>query len=884
MGITNRRLNQAKVLDAVSAVGQQAKNDSQINNDNAAQKTLNASWPPSPKCIGNIECLDNGLVIGWIATVENGQFHGGVSIYIDGQFAGEVGELLYRPDLDEAGIAGGFAMFKVNCSHCINDESREYSVAAVQTSSGKQVLLLEAVLMGYCHTPLNPKISLSLSSPSQIDGWQYQCKPETGLHLEQYSAPQQIADKARSYLRFSCTESFDIPEVLNFSSSIDIPEHVILDNLEIGFLIRSDRHTPLCISLLKNGEVISELQTYADNSWVPRNHRLENTKGLLAKTGDQFSLQLSVTHQGHSFFDVAYVCVAEHVSSELLADLLIDEPDMGSLQEDTANKEINYISNGNLATWSHGLVLGDLKASTPMADGWKIYCSEEQQAQVNLCVNVYEVHSKGSSDQPDQLLGIRLRTKDLLNPIRLETDVLMSFLEKDTLELSIDIASLEPEKTSKITRIVLLAKGMDRECLLHVVAKQVRIRGNDTLRFSLNEGDMVKIRRGCAGFPSIKLGIDIGPNTEVLFKTISLTKELKSQRANQPVSTSAEFNQFEDEAVSSQISLVKGLEYWSQEDIVTPEQGYLVDQKRIAKIASGLNATTMSLPKIERPEVAYPSVDIVVPIYNALDSVIECIRSVFEKTTIPFTLILVDDCSAPETEKFLCEIDAQYQNVINIRNQKNLGYTKSVNAGLTRTTSDIVCILNSDCIVTDMWIQKLIDCVRSSDDIGIVGPLSNAASYQSVPRIHTKPGDWSFNPLPCSMPPQELADLISEVSVRSYPSAGVINGFCQLITRAVIDQIGFLDEESFPRGFGEENDYCARAKKAGFNIVVADDTYVYHTKSQSFGHEERERLSQLGAQALQAKHADVDWNQVVQDLEQAPGLMELRRKLISLGH
>ena len=47
-------------------------------------------------------------------------------------------------------------------------------------------------------------------------------------------------------------------------------------------------------------------------------------------------------------------------------------------------------------------------------------------------------------------------------------------------------------------------------------------------------------------------------------------------------------------------------------------------------------------------------------------------------------------------------------------------------------------------------------------------------------------------------------------------------------------QISYMDEINFPTGYGEENDYCLRAIE-GFSLAVADNLYVYHSKSKALG-------------------------------------------------
>src|SRR5690554_3185098 len=55
------------------------------------------------------------------------------------------------------------------------------------------------------------------------------------------------------------------------------------------------------------------------------------------------------------------------------------------------------------------------------------------------------------------------------------------------------------------------------------------------------------------------------------------------------------------------------------------------------------------------------------------------------------------------------------------------------------------------------------------------------------------------------------------------------------IRRAAINGVGLLDEEAFPRGYGEENDFCMRARAKGWRSVIDDRTYVFHDRNKSFG-------------------------------------------------
>jgi len=253
------------------------------------------------------------------------------------------------------------------------------------------------------------------------------------------------------------------------------------------------------------------------------------------------------------------------------------------------------------------------------------------------------------------------------------------------------------------------------------------------------------------------------------------------------------------------------------------------------------------------PPPHHVNADIIVCVHNALQDTQSCLESIIRYTLPPYTLILIDDGSDPPTQEYLAEF-ARHQGAILLRNDQARGYTYAANQGLRQATNPYAVLLNSDTIVTHHWIDRMVACGESDSRIGIIGPLSNTASWQSIPDIFHTSGDWADNPLPEGLTLPEMAERVAYYSARLYPQLPFLNGFCLMIKRALIDEIGFLDEENFGQGYGEENDYCLRAAKAGWLLAVADDTYIYHAQSRSYSHERRKALVERSDKALAAKH------------------------------
>ncbi len=251
-------------------------------------------------------------------------------------------------------------------------------------------------------------------------------------------------------------------------------------------------------------------------------------------------------------------------------------------------------------------------------------------------------------------------------------------------------------------------------------------------------------------------------------------------------------------------------------------------------------------------QVHQASAEIIVCVHDALADVQRCLESVVQHTTAPYGLILVDDGSAAATRDYLAAFSAQHEAVL-LRNEQALGYTFAANQGLRHTTADYVILLNSDTIVTPEWLDRLIACAASSAQIGLAGPLSNAATWQSIPEVQAN-GNWALNVLPEGLSAAEMGELVARYAAAVYPSMPFLNGFCLLIRRQVIEQIGYFDEDTFGPGYGEENDYCLRARQAGWQLALADDAYVYHAQTKSYTDDARQLLCESADAALARKH------------------------------
>ena len=241
-------------------------------------------------------------------------------------------------------------------------------------------------------------------------------------------------------------------------------------------------------------------------------------------------------------------------------------------------------------------------------------------------------------------------------------------------------------------------------------------------------------------------------------------------------------------------------------------------------------------------------IDIIIPIYNAYDDLRKCIKSVKAYTDLTFDrLILINDCSPDERIMPYLEY-LKEDNIVVINNEKNKGFSGNVNLGMSLSEDRDVILLNSDTIVTKNWVNKIVECAYSADEIGTVTPLSNSATLCSTPIM------CQDNNIPDGFTVQEYADLVERCSLKKYPRITVAVGFCMFIKRTVIKEVGWFDAETFERGYGEENDFCNRAEQLGYIHVMCDTTFIYHKGTVSFVSDEKQKLIDAHDKILQERY------------------------------
>lgn len=219
-------------------------------------------------------------------------------------------------------------------------------------------------------------------------------------------------------------------------------------------------------------------------------------------------------------------------------------------------------------------------------------------------------------------------------------------------------------------------------------------------------------------------------------------------------------------------------------------------------------------------------ISIIIPIFNQHEMSQECIQSVMEHTEQPYEIVIIDNGSDPPFESPF----TGFNELRLVRNETNQGFPVAVNQGIAVSKGETIVLLNNDVIVTPGAINRLAAWLENVD---IVAPTSNYCAGLQRVDVDT------YNT-------REQLDEVAEEIADALEGEGIevnwVIGFCMAFKRSLYNDLGKFDESLWPCS-GEEIDFCLRARKRGYKIGIAMDTYMHHEGSLTFKDLERDGVA-----------------------------------------
>jgi len=247
-----------------------------------------------------------------------------------------------------------------------------------------------------------------------------------------------------------------------------------------------------------------------------------------------------------------------------------------------------------------------------------------------------------------------------------------------------------------------------------------------------------------------------------------------------------------------------------------PEAYRQIERREVPDVLKGIECgrEVSACPAIP---IGMPTVSIIIPLYGGESDIRDCLTSLTGSLDLLHEVIVVDDCSQDNA----ASVAKSFNFVSVIERKENGGFAAACNSGLSQATGDIVIFLNSDTIVPRAGLIRHIESLIADDSVGAAGPVSNAvAYYQQI-----------------DAPISSLATIdgfATDFANLNRPDEAVsmLVGFCLAIPRALAAELGGFDE-SFGKGTFEDNDLCYKIQRAGYCLVIAHRSFVFHKGSQT---------------------------------------------------
>lgn len=230
-------------------------------------------------------------------------------------------------------------------------------------------------------------------------------------------------------------------------------------------------------------------------------------------------------------------------------------------------------------------------------------------------------------------------------------------------------------------------------------------------------------------------------------------------------------------------------------------------------------------------------VSVIIVNYNVKDRVDACIDSIYKANTTNLNLevFFVDNDSVDGSYE---HIKSKYPQVICIRNERNLGFSKANNIALRQAQGEYILILNPDTILEENTFVKLIEFIKTHDRVGAVSSkliLSNGqldtACKRSFPTLSVAlPRMLGLSKL---FPRNRILGKYNLLYLDEDQTHEVdaICGAFMFIPKRVLDEVGYFDEDYFM--YGEDIDLCYRIQKAGYKNYYFPEVTTIHLKGSS---------------------------------------------------
>jgi GT2 family glycosyltransferase len=230
------------------------------------------------------------------------------------------------------------------------------------------------------------------------------------------------------------------------------------------------------------------------------------------------------------------------------------------------------------------------------------------------------------------------------------------------------------------------------------------------------------------------------------------------------------------------------------------------------------------------------TLSIVIVNYNTGKLLKSCLESVYAGANgTPLDVWVVDNSSRDDSVPM---IKSHFPQVNVIESPCNVGFSKANNLVISRSRCDYILLLNPDTLVIGDAIDRMVKFMEEHPRVGIAGckvlnrdGTLQLACRRSIPTPRV--AFFRMTGLSRLFPNNRLmAEYnLTFKSPDQTHEVDAVSGAFLMIRRKAVEEIGPLDERFFM--YGEELDWCLRAKRAGWAVMYHPDAQIIHYKGES---------------------------------------------------
>jgi glycosyltransferase involved in cell wall biosynthesis len=213
-------------------------------------------------------------------------------------------------------------------------------------------------------------------------------------------------------------------------------------------------------------------------------------------------------------------------------------------------------------------------------------------------------------------------------------------------------------------------------------------------------------------------------------------------------------------------------------------------------------------------------VSIIMPAYNAVDTIMRAIKSVINQSYDKWELIIVDDGSKDATSDAVNAFDDMR---IKCVRQKNAGPAAARNRGLELATGEYIAFIDADDMIHRNYLERLVEMLEENDaDIAMCSykkvTIRNQEDYKRLLSQATEVCDWA------GVMVMSSEDCINRMFYKNlimpYP-------FLKVFKRSAIGSVRFPEQLRL----GEDLEFNLNVMRTCTRVAVSEDVMYFHIEN-----------------------------------------------------